>query len=222
MKIIRFLLIINKIVFVYVLLLTTISDSLTEQFTFSSSIDSSIAPKHVRECQVYLGSRLISTPSILLNTMTRIVPFRHLYVNVFESPTLFANIEAGHTGEKVLESTRSWALVKDSNWEYRGKQWMISSKNCSKLIQCLREKTSVYTKSNVPYHVLWGPNSNSFIGWLLKACEIKFTSSWTSFLYAGIDYYERQTTVASNAPFVVQLMKYFPNKQKISANVHSL
>lgn len=195
MKINGLVLIIIKIVFVYVLLFATISDSLTELFTFNSSVDSSIVPKNINECQVNLGSRLINTPSILLNIMTRVVPFRHLYINIFETSTRFANIEAGHVGQQIFWKTRSWALVKDSNWEYSGKQWIISTRNCSKLIQCLREKTNFYSRANVPYHFLWGPNSNSFIGWLLNVCDIQFTPTWVFFPYTGIDYYERQKVI---------------------------
>lgn len=159
-------------------------------------------PKSLTECRVMVGSRRVITQSKFINIATHILPFQHLYINIFETPSSFAHIEAGHVGSELFSKGRAWALVKQSDWEYRGRQWNIKTENCQSFIKCLRKNTLTYTSADVPYHFLWGPNSNSFIAWILSVCGITLETRWTYFPYTGIDYFKRNTTLTSNEPYL--------------------
>jgi hypothetical protein len=131
--------------------------------------------------------------------------FQHLYINIFESASKFALIEGGHMGDNVAYEGISWALVKNYNWENQGYQWRVNPIQCENLTSCLRKKTYIYNQAQVSYHFLYGPNSNSFIWWVLNACQIHIIPKYHHFPFTGIDYYQRHTTWQSNFSFLTNL-----------------
>ena len=132
-------------------------------------------------CRVYVGG--CSIEHWLAGTLLQ---FRHLYINVYENPSNYALIEAGPIGQITGGTTGAW--IKEMDWDSKGIQWDITPNNCSDFITCLKKKTIEYNAASHPYNYNKGPNSNSFIWWVLNECGVDMSTLISSWPYLGIDY----------------------------------
>lgn len=151
-------------------------------------------PDNVTSCIVVLGARLTHIPSFQSKMKTlNLIGIRHLFLNVFENSKNYAVIEGGPVGE-IIRNGRTWALASTSEWDGRGIQWSLtenmSYNKCLALIECLKIKTINYTMSKYTYHFL-GPNSNSFIGWILHECNKSISTTFSHYPFTGFDFYQK-------------------------------
>jgi hypothetical protein len=150
-------------------------------------------PAGLTGCHVFLGGRLID------HWTGTILGFRHLYLDVFEGPSSYALIEAGPIGP-VGGGGTSGAWVKSSDWDARGVQWEIKVDDCPAFIACLKKNTAAYHAAAHPYHYSNGPNSNSFIWWVLNECGVDISFLFSGWPYLGVDYWRTHSAAPAPTP----------------------
>jgi hypothetical protein len=141
-------------------------------------------PSNISGCRVYLGSRRVE--HFIGGT---VLQFRHLYINIYNGPSDYALIEAGPKDGKTVNGITE-AKVNIMKWDKRGIHWDITPKtNCLDFIDCLKRRTFEYDSAAYPYDYR-GPNSNSFIWWILNKCGLDISFMFSGWPYLGIDYWE--------------------------------
>jgi Domain of unknown function (DUF4157) len=112
---------------------------------------------------------------------------RHLYLDVFNGPFSFATIQGG-PADSTMKTSGAW--VDENKWESRGAQWESgkTGDECSPFIGCLKKKTAEYNAARHPYDPTSGPNSNSFIWWVLDQCGEDW--SWSPWPYVKWNYWK--------------------------------
>ena len=134
-------------------------------------------------CHVFLGGRPID------HWLAGALKFGHLYIDVYEDASNYALIEGGPIGSTTSGTSGAW--VKNSGWDARGFQWEITlPSGCPSFISCLKRKTADYHDAAHPYHYENGPNSNSFVWWVLNKCGLNLLFSWSRWPYLGYDYWK--------------------------------
>jgi hypothetical protein len=148
-------------------------------------------PAGLSGCKVFLGGRRID------HWLAGTLGFRHLYLDAYRSATDYELIEGGPVGSTTTGTSGAW--VKRGDWDARGVQWDITPANdCPSFIGCLESKTAAYHAAGHPYHYSNGPNSNSFVSWVLNECGVAISALVSSYPYLGIDYW--LTHSAARAP----------------------
>ena len=160
-------------------------------FIWSFHLSTAIRSDALNACTVVLGARRIGSNLNMKERAVYLFGFHHMYINIFENRGNYGLVEGGHIGDNVRHGGNSWALVKEQHWEHRGSQWIVPTKRCPHLTQCLRKQTKLYNLAEVSYHFLLGPNSNSFIWWVLHVCGIDIEPMCWLYPFTGIDYFKR-------------------------------
>ena len=153
------------------------------------------APENLTVCKVILGGRTMRNGNWGYGLIGHLIGWGHLYLNVYDNDHGFALIEGGHIGQ-VVANGRLWALTKEGDWENDGVQWDITPKHpasCSILILCLKRETLDFQAANHSYHFL-GPNSNSFVWWVLRKCGTYFSVLSAFYPYMGVYYFADEFT----------------------------
>ena len=154
------------------------------------------APDNLTGCKVVLGGRTMRNRNGGgYGLIGHFIGWGHLYINVYEHQNNYALIEGGHI-EQIVVNGRLWALTKEGDWENYGIQWDITpshSAACLKLVSCLRQKTLQFQAANHIYHFL-GPNSNSFVWWVLRQCGTYFNVLSAVYPYMGVYYFAEEFT----------------------------
>jgi len=141
-------------------------------------------PPNDGKCHVFIGGRTI-------DHWSGYIGFRHLYILYYKNSMDYGVIEAGPVPSNAsMGGGHSGAWVKPNSWESRGIQWEITPKKCAAIIDCLKQRTAVYNNSKHPYHATEGPNSNSFVKWVMKQCGINISFLVSSYPYLGVDYWD--------------------------------
>ena len=153
------------------------------------------APINLTGCKVILGGRTMRHAQGGYGLIGHLIGWGYLYINVHEKSNDYALIEGGHIEQKVVKG-RLWALTKEGDWENDGVQWDITPQrpaDCSQLISCLCQKTLDFHAANHTYHFL-GPNSNSFVWWVLRNCGTYVGVLSAVYPYMGVYYFAEQFT----------------------------
>jgi hypothetical protein len=121
---------------------------------------------------------------------------RHMYINIYENASQYALIECSPCVHNNLALSGAW--IKEKHWDTRGVQWELVPHRLSQeptlheyeaLIAGLRYWTRVYHSAGIPYRPKRGPNSNSFIDWLLRQCGLDISSFLPDLTYWGAGYW---------------------------------
>lgn len=148
----------------------------------------------MNSCTIILGVKLVGPRHRLIDPVAALSGARHLFVNYFLNQTNYEIIEGGFIETNYGYRGLSTAHVKLYAWDRGGLQWKIPIHQCPEFIQCLHMKTTEYHHSSLPYHFLFGPNSNSFIWWIFHQCSIELTSIFSKYPFVGIDYFSSLKT----------------------------
>ena len=146
-------------------------------------------PDNMDQCTVILGAKLVGTGNALVDPLAALSGARHLFLNYFLNQTTYGIIEGGHIITKFGYRGLSTAHIKPYAWDHGGFQWRIPTSHCVQFIDCLYLQTIQYHHVSHPYHFLLGPNSNSFMWWILHQCSINLTPTFSKYPFVGIDYF---------------------------------
>jgi hypothetical protein len=143
-----------------------------------------LPPRNLSGQRVFFGARIVEKPS------ARLLGIRHLYINIYQDPSSYMVIECMPYFSK--NSWQSGAWIRKNYWESRGITWELIPKNYEELILTLTQKSHLYHNLQMPYNIKQGPNSNSFIGWLLSNCGLDVSKFLSGFVYWGVNYWRDQ------------------------------
>lgn len=138
-------------------------------------------PEGIEGYRVFLSARVVEHP------VARRLGIRHLIINVYEGPENFSLIE----GYPFL-SDAGWvsgAFIRDGQWDERGIRWELIPQEYPLFIEGLKKATKAYHQAQLPYNYKKGPNSNSFIWWLLKQFGLDVLDLFSGLMYWGTDYW---------------------------------
>lgn len=155
----------------------------------SLQLKNGIPPSDVNSCTVILCAKLVGPGHPLIDPLAALSGARHLFVNYFLNQTNYGIIEGGFIQTTYGYRGVSTAFVKPYAWDHGGLQWKFPIYQCAQFIHCLHKQTNEYHQSSLPYHFLFGPNSNSFMWWIFNQCSIKLSPSFSKYPYVGIDYF---------------------------------
>jgi hypothetical protein len=156
---------------------------------FSTQLTNGFPPSDINSCTVILGAKFVGPGHALIDPLAALSGARHLFANYFLNQTDYGIIEGNFIKTNYGYRGLSTAHIRLHGWEHGGLQWKVPAHQCPEFIQCLHRKTIAYHHSSLPYHFLFGPNSNSFMWWIFHQCSIKITPVFSKYPFVGIDYF---------------------------------
>lgn len=143
--------------------------------------------KHGRPPADMEGFRIFLSARVVENRVARRFGIRHLIINIHESASKFALIE----GYPFLSETGwvSGAFIREGQWDERGIRWELIPQDYELFIAGLKKATQIYHQAQLPYNYKKGPNSNSFIWWLLMQFGLNLLDLFSGLIYWGTDYW---------------------------------